>query len=210
MERLALTDEGTAPFLPSRFAADDEQRTRLVFSTADVHARLGFEHEGGAPLLIFDQFEEFVTLFEEAPENREKFAEAAKAQNTLLEFFRDLLRDETLPVKLLFVFREDYLAKLSKLFALVPNLRDQHVRLTFPDSSVLKKLIRGPFTSEMLLGAAKSDPGYLDMVAGGTLQRRVAEPWEIASVIVFLCSDRAAYVTGSAWSADGGTVPIII
>ncbi|HEX4640982.1 MAG TPA: hypothetical protein VH252_06320 [Chthoniobacterales bacterium] len=149
MERIALTDEGSAPFLPSRFAADNEPRTRLVFSTADVHARLGLEHEGGAPLLIFDQFEEFVTLFEEAPETREKFAEAAKAQNTLLEFFRDLLGDETLPVKLLFVFREDYLAKLSRLFALVPNLRDQHVRLTFPDSSVLKKLIRGPFTSEI-------------------------------------------------------------
>jgi len=149
VERIALTDEGTAPFLPSRFATDDEPRTRLVFSTADVHARLGLEHEGGAPLLIFDQFEEFVTLFEEAPENRDKFAEAAKAQNALLEFFRDLLGDETLPVKLLFIFREDYLAKLSKLFALVPNLRDQHVRLTFPDSSVLKKLIRGPFESEI-------------------------------------------------------------
>ncbi len=26
----------------------------------------------------------------------------------------------------------------------------------------------------------------------------------------FLCSDRASYVTGAAWSADGGTVPIII
>ena len=64
----------------------------------------------------------------------------------MLDFFHTLLRDETLPVKLLFVFREDYLAKLSKLFALVPNLRDQNVRLTFPDSSVLKKLIRGPFT----------------------------------------------------------------
>jgi WD40 repeat protein len=149
VERLALTDEGTAPFLPSRFAADDEPRTRLVFSTADLHARLGVEHEGGAPLLIFDQFEEFVTLFEEAPENREKFAEAAQAQNTLLNFLADLLRDETLPVKLLFVFREDYLAKLSRLFALVPNLRDQHVRLTFPDSTVLKKLIRGPFTCEI-------------------------------------------------------------
>ena len=149
VERLALTDEGTAPFLPSRFAADDESRTRLVFSTADIHARLGLDHEGGAPLLIFDQFEEFVTLFEEAPESREKFAEAAQAQNTLLEFFRDLLGDETMPAKLLFVFREDYLAKLSRLFALVPNLRDQHVRLTFPDSSVLKKLIRGPFTCEI-------------------------------------------------------------
>jgi WD40 repeat protein len=149
VERLALSDEGTAPFLPSRFAADDESRTRLVFSTADTHARLGLEHPGGAPLLIFDQFEEFITLFEEAPENREKFAAATQAQNTLLDFFRDLLRDETLPVKLLFVFREDYLAKLSRLFALVPNLRDQHVRLTFPDSSVLKKLIRGPFTCEI-------------------------------------------------------------
>ena len=146
MERIALTDEGAAPFLPSRFASDDEARTRIVFSTEELRARLASEHPGGPPLLIFDQFEEFITLFEEAPEGRDKFAEATRAQKTLLDFFHSLLRDETLPVKLLFVFREDYLAKLSKLFALVPNLRDQNVRLTFPDSSVLKKLIRGPFT----------------------------------------------------------------
>lgn len=146
VERLALTDEGTAPFLPSRFASDEETRNRLVFSTEEFRARLSSEHPGGPPLLIFDQFEEFITLFEEAPEGREKFAEATEAQKTLLDFFHGLLRDETLPVKLLFVFREDYLAKLSRLFALVPNLRDQHVRLIFPDSSVLKKLIRGPFT----------------------------------------------------------------
>jgi 3-oxoacyl-[acyl-carrier protein] reductase len=50
----------------------------------------------------------------------------------------------------------------------------------------------------------------LRKVAAGRPLGRLAEPWEIASVIVFLCSNRAAYVTGSAWSADGGTVPIII
>jgi 3-oxoacyl-[acyl-carrier protein] reductase len=50
----------------------------------------------------------------------------------------------------------------------------------------------------------------LRKVGAGRPLGRLAEPWEIASVIVFLCSDRAAYVTGAAWSADGGTVPIII
>ncbi len=39
---------------------------------------------------------------------------------------------------------------------------------------------------------------------------RLAEPGEIADVIAFLCSERASTVTGAAWSADGGTVPVIL
>ncbi len=39
---------------------------------------------------------------------------------------------------------------------------------------------------------------------------RFAEPQEIASVIVFLCSERASDVVGAAWSVDGGAVPVIL
>jgi NAD(P)-dependent dehydrogenase (short-subunit alcohol dehydrogenase family) len=50
----------------------------------------------------------------------------------------------------------------------------------------------------------------LAKVAAGRPLGRLARPEEIAAVVVFLCSPLASYVTGAAWSADGGTVPIII
>jgi 3-oxoacyl-[acyl-carrier protein] reductase len=39
---------------------------------------------------------------------------------------------------------------------------------------------------------------------------RLAGVEEIAAAIVFLCSERASYVAGAAWSVDGGTVQVII
>jgi 3-oxoacyl-[acyl-carrier protein] reductase len=39
---------------------------------------------------------------------------------------------------------------------------------------------------------------------------RFAEPDEIASVVVFLCSERASNVMGAAWSVDGGTYSSIV
>lgn len=39
---------------------------------------------------------------------------------------------------------------------------------------------------------------------------RLAASEEIASAIAFLCSERASYVAGAAWSVDGGTVQVII
>jgi 3-oxoacyl-[acyl-carrier protein] reductase len=59
-----------------------------------------------------------------------------------------------------------------------------------------------------LLGKSREE--VLQAVGKGRPLGRFAEPEEIAAVIVFLCSDRASYVTGSAWSADGGTVAIIL
>ena len=75
----------------------------------------------------------------------------------------------------------------------------------------------GPTATDAWLG----DGGLADQAGGprdevlakvgsGRPLGRLAEPEEIAAVIVFLCSERSSYVTGAAWSADGGTVPIII
>jgi 3-oxoacyl-[acyl-carrier protein] reductase len=79
----------------------------------------------------------------------------------------------------------------------------------------------GPTATEAWLGeggladqqaarSGKTRDEVLAAVGAGRPLGRLAEPEEIASVIAFLCSSRAGYVTGAAWSADGGTVPIII
>jgi NAD(P)-dependent dehydrogenase (short-subunit alcohol dehydrogenase family) len=56
----------------------------------------------------------------------------------------------------------------------------------------------------------KTRDEVLESVGKGRPLGRLADPEEIAAVIAFLCSERASYVTGAAWSVDGGTVPIII
>ena len=101
---------------------------------------------------------------------------------------------------------------LSRLFA------DRHAGR----GVLVNAICPGPVASEMWL-----EPGGLldqSQAMSGAASReealeeagskrpigRLAEVGEVAAAIVFLCSERASYVSGSAWSVDGGTVAVII
>jgi 3-oxoacyl-[acyl-carrier protein] reductase len=74
----------------------------------------------------------------------------------------------------------------------------------------------GPTATEAWLGdgGLAEQQGERDevlaKVGAGRPLGRLAQPKEVAAVIVFLLSEQASYVTGAAWSADGGTVQIIV
>jgi NAD(P)-dependent dehydrogenase (short-subunit alcohol dehydrogenase family) len=51
-------------------------------------------------------------------------------------------------------------------------------------------------------------PEQAEAVGATTIMDRVAQPVEIAEVIVFLASPRASYITGAVFAADGGRTAI--
>ena len=129
-----LADDG-AGLVPSLLTEDDRD-TRSTFSLAELEHRLHAGCGRGRPVLVLDQFEEIVTLFDEAG--------ARRLRQDILDVLTALMRG-SLPVKLLFVFREDYLGRIKQHLADCPGLVDQALRLERPAPEAFMTLIRGPF-----------------------------------------------------------------
>ena len=71
-------------------------------------------------------------------------------------------------------------------------------------------LAEGGLADQQATRSGKTREEVIASVGAGRPLGRLAEAGEIAAVIAFLCSAQASYVTGAAWSVDGGTVPIIV
>lgn len=65
-------------------------------------------------------------------------------------------------------------------------------------------LCPGPFMTEMVAGAERVREGFIDMIANGTLMKRVADADEIVGPVLYLASDASSYVTGDEISVSGG------
>lgn len=134
-ERVRVQPRAGEAFVVEPLGGDDAGRT--VLSTAELEQRVEAACALQRPLLVFDQFEELVTLFEGGPE-------AGALREQIVELLVRLLRSP-LPVKLLFVFREDYLGKVKELLRACPELVDQALQLAPLAVETLPTIVRGPF-----------------------------------------------------------------
>jgi len=151
----AAVGEEPKSYLPSRFSQnDDDERISLscdqflVCLKASTAQSSTLPFDSGPPLLIFDQFEELVTLFEENPNDQDRYDEAQAARIKIEGLLIKLLVSEPIPVKIVFAFRDDYLARLTPFFSAVSNLIDQRVILTSPKMECVTKIVRGPFVQQ--------------------------------------------------------------
>ena len=65
-------------------------------------------------------------------------------------------------------------------------------------------LAPGPFESEMTDGGERTAPGFKQMIADGTLMKRIADPHEIIGAVLYLAGDASTFVTGDDISVSGG------
>lgn len=101
---------------------------------------------------------------------------------------------------------------LSRLFADRHAAEGVLVNAVCPGATKSEMWMREDGLLDQLMAAQGIDDREqaLEAAAKSRPIARMAEVEEIAAAIVFLCSERASYVAGSAWSVDGGTVQVII
>jgi NAD(P)-dependent dehydrogenase (short-subunit alcohol dehydrogenase family) len=129
--------------------------------------------------------------------------------------------------RLVFVASEDavqpyadelpYCAAKAGVLALAKGMSRSYATEGLLVNAVSPAFIRTPMTDAMMTkradelstGFDEAVSSFLDEERPFLELKRRGEPDEVASVIVFLCSDAASFVVGSNWRVDGGSVATV-
>ncbi len=95
-----------------------------------------------------------------------------------------------------------YCASKHGVMGLTRTAALEHVRDGIRVNAVCPGAVRTPLITRWL----DVDPGIVDRVAKVQPGGRLAEPEEVAQAVVWLCSDRASFVTGEGLLVAGGAV----
>jgi NAD(P)-dependent dehydrogenase (short-subunit alcohol dehydrogenase family) len=93
-----------------------------------------------------------------------------------------------------------YAASKAGLIALSKNFARQYG----PSGVTVNAIAPGAIETPMVAGQAAVTPGFRETVIAQVPLRRLAQPAEVASVVDFLASDRAGFVTGATIDVNGG------
>ncbi|MFC4013549.1 SDR family NAD(P)-dependent oxidoreductase [Nonomuraea purpurea] len=93
-----------------------------------------------------------------------------------------------------------YAATKAGLFGLAKTLAREAARAHVTSNVVCP----GPTDTPMLRRVSEAEPGLVDKIARGIPLRRLGTPADVAGLVAYLCTDRAAYITGQTLSVSGG------
>ncbi len=100
-----------------------------------------------------------------------------------------------------------YNATKAGVLALTRTAATEVARQGIRVNAVLPGVIETRMTRSLSEGFNPADPAAAwDSMAGTTPLGRFGAPGEIATVVRFLLSDEAGFVTGASWVVDGGTI----
>ncbi|MBN6053132.1 SDR family oxidoreductase [Nonomuraea sp. RK-328] len=93
-----------------------------------------------------------------------------------------------------------YAATKAGLFGLAKTLAREAARANVTSNVVCP----GPTDTPMLRRVSAAEPGLVEKISRGIPLRRLGAPADVAGLVAYLCTDRAAYITGQTLSVSGG------
>jgi NAD(P)-dependent dehydrogenase (short-subunit alcohol dehydrogenase family) len=95
-----------------------------------------------------------------------------------------------------------YVASKHGVVGLTKSAAIEYATLGIRINAICPGVIDTPLIAPNMKDRPHVEKGYIDMEPIG----RLGKPEEIASAVLWLCSDEASFVVGSVFSVDGGVV----